>query len=249
MTLARTLAQVRKSEEAFLGTLGSPNPWSPWGEDCLKFQLFNLGVAKRSDQSNPHVSIQAFLASTPWLRVKPHDLRAGDLALMQFDDKPDLDHIGFCYSIDLAAGRISTLEANTSPKVGLALTPQNRGVYKKTRDLGGEWLSGGIRPPYLAEAAVTGAKRRAEVREILRFLDEELPSSVARSTAGPTAKGPGDGVPGPVYWLEVQLWGRQEGLYPEGIYEADGIEGPRTEWLEDRLEEIVRKRAAGKKAA
>jgi hypothetical protein len=225
--LTRTLAQVRDLEVAQLGHKGIPNAAWPltYGNDCLKFQLYNLGVVSRSDMSDPAISIRAFLGTTQWERVTPANLRAGDLALMQFDSNPDVDHIGLTYS--RIGNAVRTLEANTSPKVGMEITKTNRGVYDKTRDIG-SWLVGGVRPPYKPEAAVVPASKRAEVRLVLGWLDTQLPKSILRSTAGPTHEGPGDGVMGPVAWLEVQEWGDLVGIYPSPPYEKDGIPAGRS---------------------
>jgi hypothetical protein len=156
--LTRTVSQVREIEEAQLGHKGIPNADWPLaaGNDCLKFQLVSLGVVTRSDMSDPAISIRAFLATTRGSGC-PANLRAGDLVLQQWDDLPDVDHVGFLYS--KPTGALRTIEANTSPKPGVALTKANRGIYDKTRPIG-SWVVGGIRPPYVPEAAIVTSSKR-----------------------------------------------------------------------------------------
>jgi hypothetical protein len=231
--ITRTLSQVRDLEVAQLGTKGIPNLHWPWtyGNDCWKFQMWALGIASRSQQANDLISIQAGLAESQWQRLRPSEIRAGDLVLQQWDDNPDVDHVGLCYS--RVGDQIRTIEANTSPKPGIPLTPANRGIYDKTRPLG-SWVTGGIRPPYKPEALIVPASKRAEVRLVLAYLDEHLPEHVARSKAGPHAgAGAGDGVMGPVAWLEVQEWGDlpSVGLYPSPPYLKDGVAGGRTKFV------------------
>lgn len=242
--LTRTLSEVREFEAEHLGAKGIPNVDWPLstGNDCLHFQLVALGVTGRSDLSLPAISIRAFLAVTPWERVKPEDVRAGDLALQQWDSNPDVDHIGFTYS--RTGTSIRTYEANTSPRPGLELTVENRGIYEKQREVG-PWLIGGLRPWYAPEASKVSAGKRAETRLVLGWLDKQLPAGVTRSKAGPGSWGPGDGVMGPVAWLQVQEWGDIVGLYNSPPYEKDGIPAGRSAYVYG--EALKRAKAAARK--
>lgn len=260
LQLARTLKEVRDLEVSLLGTKGIPNPWWPWApdpndphgwekqNDCMKFQAFCLGIAKRSDMANPVISIGAFLGTSAWARVSVDQLRPGDLPLMQFDDRPDIDHIGFTYSIDRAAGEITTLEANTSPRPGVKITESNRAVYRKTRSMEGNWLTGGIRPLYRPVASTVTPKRQAYVRLLGSWLNQTMPDHVGsfalpRTGAGRIGKDPGDGIEGPFYWGLIQAWGRTHDAHGRKVEHADAslygpgflldrIEGRRTEYVE-----------------
>jgi hypothetical protein len=245
-TLPRTLTQARDAAVGQLGVKGIPNADWPWpaGNDCLKFVLVSLGLVGRLEMHNEYTSIGAFLAFTPWPRVKASEVRAGDIVLQQWDDVPDPDHVGLCYSRIGTAVR--TIEANTSPKVGMPLTAENRGIYDKTRTAG-SWLMGGIRPAYKPEAAVATKSSRDEVRLVLAWLNTQLPKHITRSAAGPAAgNGSGDGVMGPVAWLEVQEWGDLVGLYDSPPYLKDGIPAGRSKFVYG--EALKRAKSAARKS-
>lgn len=248
LILPRTLTQARDAATAQLGVKGIPNADWPWttGNDCLKFVLVSLGLVKREEMRNQFTSIGAFLAYTAWPRVKASEVRAGDIVLQQWDDVPDPDHVGLCYS--RIGDKVRTIEANTSPKPGVPLTPANRGIYDKTRPAG-SWLMGGIRPQYKSESAIATKSSRDEVRLLLGWLHTQLPASVPRSKAGPHAgNGAGDGVMGPTAWLEVQEWGDLPGvdLYPSPPYIKDGIPAGRSRFVYG--EALKRAKAAARKS-
>ena len=243
MTLKYTLEQVRDREVAALGTLGVPNAWWPstydrpwdWNNDCIKFQLFSMGVATRRQQDNHFISIAGFRGWAGWKEVTVADLRPGDIAAEVWEGGDEPDHVEFVYSIDHAGGKITTLSANTSPTPGVPMTEKNRGVYKKTRNLSTHFLFG-IRPPYLDATATVTPSRRAQVRLTATWLNKTLPDTyqgqtIHRSAAGDIGKTAGDGLPGPLYWLEVQTWGRLNDEYGPR-FQVDGIPGARTRQVE-----------------
>jgi hypothetical protein len=163
-------------------------------------------------------------------------MEAGDLACWNFSGTGGLpEHIGYVYSIDHAGKTVTTIEANTSPAPGIGITPQNRGVWKKTRPISSSLLFG-IRPEYRPTADATSKQDKAAVRFMAAFLNDDhrlddLPRTAAEN----------DGIRGPVYWRRVQTWGRYEHLYGP-TYKIDGVPGPRSRAVESTV--YVRARAA-----
>lgn len=242
-TLSRTLEQVRAIELGELGDLGLPNTAWPFeeGEDCLAFQTWALGIREPRDRTTALIRISAFRAAVGWPEVGPEQVRAGDLPLWDWDGDGIPDHIEFAYSVDHPGGEITTLSANTGPKPG---TPQPRGIYRKTREIGPS-LFGGIRPPYAKPA--TTSTELAEVRRAATYLNRVMPEvfhdpltgkavRLIRTGAGDGSGNgrKGDGKRGPLYRLMVQAWGRQHGIYGRGFL-LDGIFGPQSDRVEDRL--------------
>jgi hypothetical protein len=222
-TLKYTLDQVRERQVALIGTTGLPNAWWPLpaGNDCLAFQLTQLGIRRRSDLVPHFISIAAFRAWSGWDEVARSDIRPGDIALENWSGGHDPEHAEFVYSIDHARGVVSTISANTGPHPG---TPNPRGVWRKTRPIG-EWLLTGIRPPYRNPASTATTHDRAKVRLTAGYLNKVLPPGTPRTAAED------DGIRGPVYWMAVQTWGRLHDQYGPN-YQIDGIPGPRSRTVE-----------------
>lgn len=232
MTLKYTLDQVRDNQLSYVGTVGVPNAWWPinYGNGCMKFQLFTLGVASRKDMELRHISIGAFLDTTTWERIPAGQVRPGDLAFQNWEGNSAPDHVEMTYS--RVGGVLTTTGANTGPAPGV-LDP--RGAWKKARPVG-SWLVFGIRPPYRDVAATVTPTRRAQVRLIAGYLN--------RSLGGRDTEAASDGIPGPLYWTLVQTWGRAHGLYP-GKYVIDGVQGPQTRKVESAI--YAKAKAAAKK--
>lgn len=254
MTLRYTLDQVRDREVGMIGTIGPTDdrdtPWwglaDPTTNDCLGFQLERLGIRGKRNYAEHLVRISVFRKWTDWDEVPTHALRPGDLALENWDSAPDADHIEWIYSIDHAAGKVTTISANTGPAPGVK---QPRGVWKKTRDIG-PWLIGGVRPPYKPAASALSTKRRADIRLVGSYLNEakELrDAGVPQTGAGDIKSGPrvvpGDGIDGPLYWWGVQMWGRVHGKYGTE-YLIDKIPGPRTRQVEAMI--LTKAKAVGR---
>jgi hypothetical protein len=218
VTLKYTLDQVRERELAHVGTVGTPNDWWPldYGNGCLKFQMFCLGVASRHDMELRHISIGSFLDTrdkSVWQYVPAEDIRPGDLAFQNWVGDRDPDHVEMTYS--KVGNKLTTTGANTGPAAGVT---DPRGAWKKTREIG-SWLAFGVRPPYKPVASTVSTARRAQVRLNAAFVNKALGGADT-----PAAK---DGIPGPLYWTLVQTWGRAHGLYP-ARYVIDGVPGPQT---------------------
>jgi hypothetical protein len=239
MSLKYTLDQVRKRETALIGSKGpttrAGTAWwglnDPTTNDCLGFQLYSLGVRGRADYAPHYVSISAFRAWAGWDEPALGEATAGDLVCENWSGGHEPEHIEYIYSIDRAAGEITTISANTGPKPGL---PVPRGVWKKTRPLGDAFLFG-IRPPYRDDSPSKG--RMAEVRIVAAYLnrDNVLPEGVKTAAAA-------DGIEGPIYWTLVQTWGRIHKLYGP-TYRIDGVPGPRTRFVEAAIYAAARKAA------
>lgn len=260
MTLPYTLAQARTRAEDALGTKGVPNPWWPdasldWDEenDCLKAILYWLGFASRKQQDLAHTSISNFKAHYGWDEVTGTDIRAGDVALWNFDGGSTYEHAELVYSIDHARGVITTISANTSPAPGVEITKANRGVYKKTREITAS-LRAAFRPPYKSGAAVTTSSAKTRARRIGTWLNHHLPHGCRPSWVGDHVEGghtvAGDGItdPAPIYWLNVQTWGSEHDATGKTVarnhsiygptFEKDGVPGPRTRYVETVLDKL-----------
>lgn len=253
--LTATLEQVRDRLVEQIGVRGLPTVWWSLSDlktnDCLGFVLWGLGVRKRDDFWNPLVSIGAFRSVAGWHEVDAGEVRPGDLALWDWERDDDVDHIEFCYSIDRHAATITTISANTGPRVGddIVAHPELRGVAKKTRPIDGR-LRGGIRPPYRPPAATATAKDRTAVRLEASWLNRHVAHTFDGRTVRRTAAGTivgvlptGDGIRGPLFWILVQVWGRVHGLYGNA-FRIDGIPGPQSR----RVEAEVLRRAKLEKA-
>jgi hypothetical protein len=116
---------------------------------------------------------------------------------------------------------VTTIEANTSPGAGIAITPQNRGVWKKTRPITGSLLFGD--PPRVPlDGGRDDKQDKAAVRFIAAYLNDDHrlddpPAPPRRTTA---SKAPSTG-------RLVQTWGRIEHLYGP-TFKIDGVPGPRS---------------------
>lgn len=232
VSLNRTLEQVRDIELSYVGKVGIPNPWWPlnYGNGCLKFQLFCLGIASRKDMELRHISIGSFLDTrdkTDWVYVAAGDIRPGDLAFQNWDGNKDPDHVEMTYS--RVGNTITTTGANTGPAAGVT---NPKGAWKKSRSVG-EWLAFGVRPPYKNSAATVTSSRRAQVRLIAEYLNTHL--------GGPDTEAAKDGIPGPVYWMLVQTWGRAHGLY-DGRYVIDGVPGTQTYKVEAKVHALAKRK-------
>lgn len=240
MTLPYTLAQARTRAENALGTKGIPNDWwpdasLPWDEenDCLKGVLYWLGFATRKQQDLAHTSISNFRAHYGWEEVTGGDIRAGDVALFNFDGGRSYEHAGLIYSIDHPSGMVTTIEANTSPAPGVPITAKNRGVYRKTRPIR-DGLVAAFRPAYKSGAAVTTSSAKIRARRIGTWLNRpaHLPAGCHVSAVGDyVAAGRqiiGDGVtdPAPIYWRNVQTWGSQHDADGKPVARNHAIYGP-----------------------
>lgn len=237
--LTRTEEQVRDIQLAHVGTKGRPNPWDSQGmsdSDCLEFQTWSLGLRTRTDRTLELINIHAFVANTAWPRIEVDALRPGDLVFQNWTLNgnhygQDPEHVGRLYSPILADDLVWTTEANTGPAAGVA---EPNGMYKKSRPLGG-WLLFGIRPPYADPATTVKPSTVTRTRLIATYLNRHLPEGGKVSDAGAHGKIVGDGIAGPVYWRNVQLWGRATGIYGTA-YRIDGIPGPRTRYVEGQIE-------------
>jgi hypothetical protein len=236
VTLKYTLDQVLEREARYIGVKRLPNPWWPGtaqtGNDCVAYQTERLGLRTGKEtlgdlDDNPYwISIKAFRAHYGWDETTSHaEMQAGDLVGWNFSGGSIPEHMGFIASIDHRARTVTTIEANTSPAPGIALTLNNRGVWKKTRDITGSFLVA-IRPPYLGQAAVTTKSRKDVVRFIAAYLND-LPELAAL----PNSAAENDGIEGPVYWTLVQTWGRIHHQYGD-TFHIDGVPGPRTRDVE-----------------
>lgn len=234
-----TADAVRDRLVSELGTVGIPAAhWAiPTGNDCLGYLLWGAGIRDRDDFRTPLVKISAFLAVSGWQRVDADEVRANDIALCNWDGNPDADHVEWVYSIDRHADEVTTVSANTGPRPGvdIDLHPDQRGVWRKTRDLG-PWLIGGVRMPFRSPVLDVTSRDRADVRLLASYLNRTVPEHYQgrlfpRSAAGTIAGRPGDGLRGPLYWGLVQLWGRLHGHYG-GSFLLDRIPGTRTRYVE-----------------
>jgi hypothetical protein len=250
--LSLTLDAVRDRLHDQVGTRGVPSLWwslsDPETNDCLGFLLWGLGVRDRDDFDERVVRISRFRAVSSWQGLDPEEIRPGDLVYWAWnaDDDDLADHAEFCYSIDRHAGTITTLSANTGPRVGddIDAHPELRCVAKKTRPLRptpGARIVGGSRPPYRSAATVATSGDRKTVRIEASYLNASVPGTfegrtLLRSAAG-TIRGHvphGDGIRGPLFWMLVQVWGRLHGLYGKA-YKIDGIPGPQSRRVEAEI--------------
>lgn len=232
MALKYTLDQVLDRELAYVGTVGIPNAWWPltYGNGCIKFQLFNLGVATRRDMELRHISINEFLDNrdkSAWQYVPAAEVRPGDLAFQNWVGDKDPDHVEMTYS--RVGNTLTTIGANTGPAAGV-LSP--RGAWKKSRPIE-SWLAFGVRPPYKPITAAATASRRTQVRLIATYLDAH--------TDGPDLAASHDGFEGPAYWTRVQKLGRAHGLY-DTRYVIDGVPGTQTRKVEAKVLALAKKK-------
>jgi hypothetical protein len=240
MTLKYTLTQTRDRAVAALGTLGVPNDWWPsdygrsWDEnnDCIKAVLFWMGECTRSQQDTHFISIAGFRGWAGWNEYDSADIRPGDIALWNWSGGDIPEHAELVYSIDHVSQKITTISANTSPAPGVDMTAKNRGVYKKTRNITPSLLAG-IRPPYKPATATITSASRARARLIGTYLNQHLPAGCSPSAVGDIGAKPGDGItdPAPIYWRNVQTWGRANGEYGT-TFKIDGIPGARSRAVE-----------------
>lgn len=224
-TVKYTPTQVRDRETAHVGVKGLPAPWwtLPAGNDCIAFQMWILGLRAANDYEPHWISIAAFRAWAKWTEAPMVSANAGDLVLENWTGEKDdaghlvAEHMEYIYSIDHAAGTITTIAANTGRKPGV---PIPRGCWKKTRPLDGHFLTA-IRIPYTAEKVSNS--RKDEVRAVAKYLNG--------LHLGKESAAASDGIEGPLYWWEVQTWGRKNGAYPKSCV-IDGIPGKYTRAVE-----------------
>lgn len=257
-TLSLTAEQVREAQLSHVGTVGRPNAWWAWDastSDCLGFQTFTMGLRKsRKDETLALISCASFLAHTSWEKVPVSGLRPGDLVFQNWDadilDKSghygtDPEHVGSLYA-PIKNGLVTTLEANTGPAPGVT---RPNGMYKKTRPLGNDgWLLFGVRPLFAHPAATATSATIKRARRIGTWLNRHLPHGCAPTACGDIDRKAGDGIPGPQYWYDVQMWGRGHDangkpttthpVYPHPQYDDDGIPGPRSKYVESILDRL-----------
>lgn len=255
--LPRTLADVRARIAAELGVVGIPNAHWPLstGEDCLGMLTWAAGIRDRGDLTTALISIRAFRASSGWHEIREaSQIRPGDWALWDWDGDDVPDHATFVYSVDRAHDEITTDEANTSPRPGVELTEANRGTYRKTRDLSSKHLWGALRPTYRPVTTTTAEQR--QVRAAAAYLNRTMPGTWRDTVTGRLlvlhrSGAADDGKRGPLYRLLVQVWGathdatgrkvdsRSRAIYGP-TYKPDGIFGRRSDYVEQRLFEVVK---------
>lgn len=231
--LKYTLDQARTRELAHVGAKGLPQAWWPLpaGNDCIAYQLWVLGERSGSDLTDHFISIAKFRAWAKWPEYPIGEAQSGDLVCEEWPDtgKPITGtpgHLEYVYSVDPDDKKITTVSANTGPHPG---KPLPRGVYRKTRDLDEHFLFV-IRPPYQDEKVTTS--RATEVRDVAAYLNSLHLGKESYASV--------DGIEGPIYWWEVQTWGRANGVYGKG-YVIDGVPGPQTRRVEALIYKLARK--------
>jgi hypothetical protein len=238
---AKTAPDAIAFARRYVGTTEQPpgsnrTPFGQWyGTDgvawCAIFASFI--VTGLCEVVMPGATTKKGFAYTPYMErearkrgrwVEPTALEPGDLVLFQFDDDPQVDHVGL-FVRWASKGVAVTIEGNTSSD-DRGSQSNGGGVYERRRPV--KVIRGAYRPPYAPTAPSSATKAQPKAKPQPRLLMLTSPQqhgqdvrdvALALKRHGHDVGKPLD-VFGPQYDRAVRAFQRRHGLKPDGVVGA-----------------------------